>query len=57
MKYRPFIEIIDFEKELKEYKLLCRRKSKKFTFDNGNHSSNYSIGNRILSKTTGRRIR
>ena len=32
MKHRPFIEIIDFEKELKEYKLLCRRKSKKFTY-------------------------
>ena len=32
MKHKPFIEIIDFEKELKEYKLLCRRKSKKFTY-------------------------
>ncbi len=32
MKYKPFIEILDFDKELKEYKLLCRNKSKKFTY-------------------------
>ena len=32
MKHRPFIEIIDFNAELKEYKYLCRRKSKKFTY-------------------------
>lgn len=32
IKHKPFWEIIDFEKELKEYKRLCRRKSKKFVY-------------------------
>ncbi len=32
IKKRPFIEIIDFNKELKEYKFLCKRKSKKFIY-------------------------
>lgn len=30
MKRKMFIEVIDFKKEIKEYKLLCRCKSKKF---------------------------
>lgn len=32
MKRIPFIEIMDFKKEIKEYKLLCQGKSKKFTY-------------------------
>lgn len=31
-KYQPFSEIVDLQAELKEYKKLCFRKSKKFTF-------------------------
>lgn len=31
-QYQPYSEIIDLQAELKEYKKLCFRKSKKFTF-------------------------
>lgn len=32
MKKQPYLEIIDLKKELKEYKLLCKGKSKKFKY-------------------------
>lgn len=32
MKKNPYAEIIDLDKEVKEYKKLCRCKSKKFTY-------------------------
>lgn len=32
MKYQPYSEIINLEKELKEYKKLCKGKSKKFRY-------------------------
>ena len=32
MKYQPYKEILDIKSELKEYKKLCRCKSKKFTY-------------------------
>lgn len=31
-KYAPYSEIINISEELKEYRRLCRRKSKKFTY-------------------------
>ena len=32
MKYKPYREILDLQSELKEYKRLCKSKSKKFTY-------------------------